>query len=45
MYIFIMNVQHHKFPEQVVHTRFKVLTAHLMKVWEYDIVLVGKKLK
>jgi hypothetical protein len=40
-----MNVKHHKFPEQMVHTRFQVLTACLMEVWGYDIVLVGKKLK
>jgi hypothetical protein len=40
-----MNVKHHKLPEQMVHTRFQVLTEHLMKVRGYDIVLVGKKLK
>lgn len=40
-----MDVKHHKFPEQVVHTKFQVLTAHLMKVWGYYIVLVGKMLK
>jgi len=40
-----MNVKHHKFPGQMVHAWFCVLTACLMKVWGYDIVLVGKKLK
>jgi len=40
-----MDVKHHKFPEQMIHTRFQVLTASLMKVLGYDIVLVGKKLK
>jgi hypothetical protein len=44
-YIFTTTVKHHKFPQQMVHTRFLVVTVWLMKVWDCDIVTVGKKLK
>jgi hypothetical protein len=44
-YIFTTTVEHHKFSQQMVHTRFQVVTAWLMKVWDCDIVTVGKKLK
>jgi hypothetical protein len=44
-YIFATTVKHHKFPEQMVHSRFQVLTAWLIKVWGCDTASVGKKLK
>jgi hypothetical protein len=37
-YIFATTVKHHKFPEQMVHSRFQVLTTWLMKAWVCDTV-------
>jgi hypothetical protein len=37
-YIFTATLKHNKFPEQMGHTRFQVLTAQLMAVWGCDVV-------